>query len=156
MTMLTGKVLSIYITPEAGAPTQAVEQAHVVPGMGLEGDRFFGPAGSGNKRPGSGRDITLIEIEALEAVQQETGIQISPGDARRNIVTRGVPLNTLVGREFQVGQVRLLGVRLCEPCQHLASMTDTRLLPALVHRGGLRADILTDGILRVGDPITEE
>ena len=150
--MWQGKVHSIHITPTAGAPTQAVEQVHAVPGMGLQGDRYFGPPDS--KRPGGGREITLIEMEAIQAVVQEAGIPFTPGDSRRNIVTQGVPLNHLVGLEFRVGQVTLHGVRLCEPCQYLANMTDARLLPALVHRGGLRAEILNEGDIQVGDPIT--
>jgi MOSC domain-containing protein YiiM len=152
--MWKGSVFSLHITPEAGAPIQSVEQVHAVPGMGLEGDRFFGLSSSGHKRAGTGRDITLIESEALEAIQQETGIELPPGEARRNIVTRGVPLNQLVEVEFQVGEVRLRGIRLCEPCQHLASLTDERILPALIHRGGLRADIITEGTIHVGDIIT--
>lgn len=151
--MLTGTVHSIHITSKFGDPTQPVKEIHAVPDLGLEGDRYFGPAGVGQKRTGAGRDITLIEIEALEAIHRESGIELTPGDARRNIVTQGVPLNHLVDKEFQVGEVRLRGVRLCEPCQHLASLTQPEVLPALVHRGGLRAEILTDGIIRVGDPV---
>jgi MOSC domain-containing protein YiiM len=151
--MAGGKVHSIFITPQASSPTRPVNTVHAVPGLGLEGDRYFGQVGTGHKRPGSGRDITLIEYEALEAVQREEGIQLTPGDARRNIVTQGVALNHLVGLEFQVGDVCLRGVRLCEPCQHLASLTEQRVLPALVHRGGLRAEILTDGFIHTGDPI---
>lgn len=151
--MITGTVHSIYITPQPGSPTQSVDIVHAVPGKGLEGDRYFGQTGSGHKRAGTGRDITLIEYEALETVQREGGIQLSPGDTRRNIVTVGVSLNELVDKEFQVGEVRLRGVRLCEPCQHLANLTEARILPALVHRGGLRAEILTDGYIHPGDRI---
>jgi len=152
--MWQGKVHSIYITPTAGDPTQPVEQVHAVPSMGLQGDRHFGP--SEKKRPGGGRDITLIALEDIQAIVEETGIQFTPADARRNIVTQGLALNDLVGCEFFVGGVALRGVRLCEPCQHLASLTDARLLPALVHRGGLRADIINEGDIRVGDLITSD
>lgn len=151
--MLNGTVHSIHITSQFGKPTHAVEQIHAVPNLGLEGDRYYGPTGVRQKRNGTGRDITLIEIEAIEALQREEGINLTPGEARRNIVTQGIPLNHLVGKEFQVGEVRLRGVRLCEPCEHLASLTQPRVLPALVHRGGLRAEILTNGIIRTGDPI---
>lgn len=151
--MLTGTVHSIHITSQFGDPTHPVKEIHAVPNLGLEGDRYFGPGGVGQKRAGSGRDITLIEIEALEALQHESDIALAPGDARRNIVTQGVPLNHFVDKEFHVGEVRLRGVRLCEPCQHLAGLTQPRVLPALVHRGGLRAEILTDGYIRTGDPI---
>jgi MOSC domain-containing protein YiiM len=98
----------------------------------------------------------LIELESLEAVAREEGLQLAAGDSRRNIVTQGVPLNHLVGREFRVGQVTLRGVRLCEPCQHLAGLTQARVLPALIHRGGLRAEIINEGDIRVGDIITLE
>ncbi len=152
--MWQGKVHSIYITPTAGAPTQTVEQVRAVPSMGLQGDRHFGPAE--NKRPGGGRDITLIALEAIQAIVEETGLQFTPADARRNIVTQGVPLNDLVGCKFHLGGVALRGVRLCEPCHHLASLTDARILPALVHRGGLRADILNEGDIHVGDLITPD
>ena len=101
------------------------------------------------------REITLIEIEAVEALARENNIQIEPGVARRNLVTRGVPLNHLVGREFQVGGVRLRGTRLCEPCQYLEGLTIKGLMAGLIHRGGLRANILSSGTIRVGDSITE-
>jgi MOSC domain-containing protein YiiM len=121
--------------------------------MGLEGDRYFGLPGTGHKRSGSGREITLIEIEALEALECEEGLHLTPGEARRNLVTQGVALNDLIGRDFQVGNVYLRGVRLCEPCNHLAGMTDARVLPGLTQRGGLRAEILTAGQISTGDPI---
>lgn len=151
--MAHGSVHSIYITSQAGSPTQQVDSVHAVPGLGLEGDRYYGLAGTGNKRSGTGRDITLIEFEAIEAVKREDGVHLTPGEARRNIVTQGVALNHLVDREFQVGDVHLRGIRLCEPCHHLAGLTEARVLPALVHRGGLRAEILTEGYIHPGDPI---
>ena len=151
--MPVATVLSIYITPEPGGKTQAVPYANAVPGMGLEGDRYFGLPGTGHKRSGSGREITLIEIEALEEMEREEGFYLPPGEARRNLVTQGVALIDLVGRDFQVGSVCLRGVRLCEPCNHLAGMTDARVLTGLTHRGGLRAEILTAGQISTGDPI---
>lgn len=151
--MYTGIVHSIHITSEFGAPTHLVDEVHAVPNLGIEGDRYFGPSGVGLKRAGTGRDITLIEIEVLDAIKREEGIDLTPGNARRNIVTRGIPLNHLIDREFHVGEVRLRGVRLCEPCDHLAALTQVEVKPALVHRGGLRAEILTDGKIRTGDAI---
>ena len=153
--MHQGKVEFIYISPKHGDPTISVDQVHAVPGFGLEGDRHFGSAKKGNKPPGAGREITLIEIEAIEEMQQEDGIQLTPDQTRRNIIARGIPLNELVGHEFFVGEIRLRGVRLCEPCEYLAKRTDLRILPAMVHRGGLRAEILTDGIIHVNDLIQE-
>ena len=101
------------------------------------------------------REVTLIEIEAIEALEREKNIAIAPGAARRNVVTRGVPLNHLVGREFQVGSVRLRGTRLCEPCAYLEGLTQKGVLAGLIHRGGLRAEIVTAGTIRVEDIITE-
>jgi MOSC domain-containing protein YiiM len=97
--------------------------------------------------------VTLIELEALQALHAEAGIELSPGDSRRNLVTCGAPLNHLVGRELRVGEVVLRGTRLCEPCAHLARLTQPGVLPGLVHRGGLRADIVRGGLIRAGDTI---
>lgn len=151
--MFKGKVYSINVTPNPGTPTRDVEQVAAVPGLGLRGDRFFGKTGEGHKRPGTGRDITLIEIETIHALEKEDGIKLTPAETRRNIVTEGVPLNHLVDQEFFVGSVLLRGVRLCEPCEHLASLTEPKVLTALLHRGGLRAEILSQGVIKVGDEI---
>jgi MOSC domain-containing protein YiiM len=131
----------------------SVGEVRAVPGRGLEGDRYYSKDGSFSDTPGSGREITLIEIEAIEALARDYKFELSPGDARRNIVTRGVPLNHLVGREFSVGEVVLRGVRLNEPCNHLAGLTHEKVKQGLVHRGGLRAEILNEGVIRAGDPI---
>jgi len=149
----TGKVASIHISPEAEGAMRFVRTVRAVPGRGLEGDRYFRAVGTYSDRPGTGREVTLIELEAIEAMARDNDVRIAPGDARRNVVTRGVALNHLVGREFRVGDVRLRGVRLCEPCSHLESLTRRGVLDGLVHRGGLRAQILTEGDIHVGDPI---
>ena len=148
--MKTGNLISIYITPAAGQPMQAVEMVHAVPGRGLEGDRHF--LQSDQSHPD--RQVTLIEIEALEALEQEHGIALQPDEARRNLLTHGVSLNNLVNRIFQVGEVKLRGLRLCEPCDYLAKRTQPGVLKGLVHRAGLRAEILSDGMLRIGDVIS--
>lgn len=149
----SGLVSSLHIAPSAEVPTEAVARVTAVRGRGLEGDRYFASAGTFSETPGSGRDVTLIEHETFEALRLE-GILVAPGDMRRNVVTRGVALNHLVGAEFRVGNVVLRGTRLCEPCAHLARLTRSELLPALVHRGGLRADILEGGVIEVGDAVT--
>ena len=131
------------------------ESAHAIAGRGLEGDRYFDGAGYWSKHPGVGREITLIEVEAIEALEREKKIAIAPSAARRNLVTRGVPLNHLVGREFQIGEVRLRGIRLCEPCDYLEGLTTKGVLTGLMHRGGLRADVVSGGTIRAGDPILE-
>ncbi len=149
----SGTVHSLHIAPAAAEPTVSVDEARAVPGKGLEGDRYFQATGTYSGRPGPDRELTLIEIEAIEALERDYKHKIDPGQARRNIVTRGVPLNHLVGKEFSVGEVTLLGLRLNEPCNHLASLTDDTVKQGLVHRGGLRAQVLTDGIIRTGDTI---
>ncbi len=151
--MFEGTVDSIHIAPVASEPTVSVEEAQAVPGKGLEGDRYFKGEGKFSDRPDPGREVTLIEIETIEALERDGDLKLNPGDARRNIVTRGVPLNHLVGIEFSVGEVTFRGIRLNEPCNHLASLTDDKDKPGLVHRGGLRAQILSEGIIRLGDTI---
>src|SRR5215831_4396364 len=136
MFMRKGSVVAIYLAPLARQPLVAVEQARAVPGRGLEGDRYFERTGTYSNKPGPDREVTLIEMEAIEALQRDYSIQIAPGDARREIVTRGVALNHLVGREFRVGEVLLRGIRLCEPCSHLAQLTYETVSRGLVHRGG--------------------
>jgi MOSC domain-containing protein YiiM len=126
----------------------------VIPGKGIEGDRYFCQSGMGNVPSKPGRELTLIEIEAIEAIRQEDGIQISPDQTRRNIVTRGVSLNELVGQVFRIGDIQLRGIRLCEPCNYLANRTDPRILHSMTHRGGLRAEIISDGTIYLNDIIT--
>jgi MOSC domain-containing protein YiiM len=154
--MWKGNIVSIHITPQSSAPTQAVDEVRAVAGKGLEGDRYYSQQGHFSSKPGVDRQVTLIEIEAIQALQRDDGIGLSPGDARRNLVTQGVPLNHLVDKTFKVGEVTLRGIRLCEPCDHLASLTEAKVLPGLIHRGGLRAEILSEGIIRVGDDVVEE
>jgi MOSC domain-containing protein YiiM len=146
-----GEVLAIYVRPELSAPVKKMEQVHAVPGRGLEGDYYF--KGISRKGLNASREVTLIESETLEAIERDYSITFKNGESRRNIITREVPLNHLIGIHFQIGEVTLRGVRLCEPCSHLASLTEKGASPALVHRGGLRAQILTEGTFKVGDPI---
>ena len=152
--MWKGKIVSIHISPVKGQSMQSISEAHAVPGKGLEGDRYFNQTGTYSEKPGNGRQVTLIEIEVIEALKEQ-GTTLTPSDARRNLVTSGVPLNRLVGKEFKVGEVTLKGIRLCEPCDYLAKLTTPEVLTALLHRGGLRADIISEGIIRVGDPVEE-
>jgi MOSC domain-containing protein YiiM len=152
--MFEGTVISINIAPRAEAPMESVEEARAVPGKGLEGDRYFVRQGTFYK-PQPDRELTLIEAEAVEAMKRELDVDYGLGDSRRNIVTRGVPLNHLVGREFMIGDVKMRGLRLCEPCSHLQKLSHEKVLPGLVHRGGLRAQILTEGTIRVGAAVSE-
>ncbi len=153
--MATGELVSIHIAPSANRPTTSLNEVRVIAGRGLEGDRYFQGSGTYSNRPGPDREVTLIEAEAIEALKRDHGIDLAPGDLRRNLVTRGVPLNHFVGREFAVGEVTLKGVRLCEPCTHLEDLTQTGVLTGLVHRGGLRAQAIKDGTVRVGDRIEQ-
>ncbi len=146
-------VVSIHIAATGKAPMQGVREARAVPGKGLESDRYFSQSGTFSNDPGSGRDLTLIEGEALEALQRDYQVALDAGSSRRNIVTRGVALNHLVGREFYIGEVIARGMRLCEPCAHMEKLTVKGALRGLIHRGGLRADIVHGGIIRVGDAI---
>jgi len=153
--MWQGTVVSIHIAAAAERPMVSVSEVRAVPGKGLEGDRYFSHIGTYSNEPGLGRDVTLIEIEAIEALKRDYGIELSPGDSRRNIVTRGVQLNHLVGREFKVGAVTLGGIRLCEPCSHLEKLSRKGVQRGLIHRGGLRTHVLSGGMIRVGDNIQE-
>jgi MOSC domain-containing protein YiiM len=152
----------VHLAPAAGAPTYSVAQALAVPGRGLEGDRNYW-AGTGPRpgRRGTGRasgvcDVTLIELEALEALARDTGIELSPAQCRRNVVCQGIRLNPLVGTEFRIGGVMLRGLRLSEPCLRLERLTRPGLVRGLLHRGGLRAEIVRGGPVRVGDPVGQD
>ncbi|HLW84552.1 MAG TPA: MOSC domain-containing protein [Candidatus Sulfotelmatobacter sp.] len=138
----------------AAGPMQAVPQAVAIPGIGLAGDRYATKQGTFYK-PEPEYELTLIESEAVEALRRDYEISLAPGDARRNIVTRGVPLNHLVGREFSIGAVKVRGIRLCEPCDHLQRLTGASVIKGLLHRGGLRAQVLSQGTIRVGDAVHE-
>ena len=146
-------VLSIHITPSAAAAMTSVKEVRAVLGKGLEGDRYAAKLGTYSKDPGSGRDVTLIESEAIEALKRDYNVALQAGDSRRNIVTRDISLNHLVGKQFRVGEVVLRGTRLCEPCAHMEKLTVKGALRGLIHRGGLRAEIVKGGTIRVGDSI---
>ncbi len=151
--MPNGTVESIYIAGAPESKPQSVGQVAAIPGGGLRGDRYALKTGTFYK-PEPDYELTLIEAEAVEALQRDYQIELSQADARRNIVTRDVALNHLVGKEFVIGDVRIRGIRLCEPCDHLQKLTGKPVIKGLLHRGGLRAQILTPGTIRVGDQIT--
>jgi len=151
--MANGTVESIHIASAAEGPPQSVARVKAIPGVGLEGDRYALKLGT-FYRPTPDRELTLIEAEAIEALGRDYHTELAAGDARRNIVTRNVPLNHLVGKEFAIGDVGLRGIRLCEPCDHLQKVTGKPVIKGLLHRGGLRAQILTPGTIRVGDTVS--
>lgn len=143
-----GMLLGIFVAAAKNRELQSLAEIEATADRGLQGDRYC-QADAGVPD----REVTLIEMEALEALERECQIRLAPAQARRNLVTRGVPLNHLVGQEFHVGNVVLRGMRLCEPCKHLESLTYVGVLKGLVHRGGLRAHIVKGGTLRQGDVI---
>lgn len=154
MVEFRGEIEGIFVGGAAVELPDAVVAARAVAGRGLEGDRYFDGRGTFSEPAGPDRELTLIEVEAIEALTRETNVTIAPAEARRNVLTRGVPLNHLVGKEFRLGnEVVARGVRLCEPCSHLARLTKQRVVGGLVHRGGLRAQIVSGGTIRVGDSV---
>ena len=142
-----GTIEAIAVAPAAEAPMELVDTAVAHAGRGLVGDRYHEAAGTFSNPQSNGHDLTLIEAEVVD----ELGLP--PAEARRNVVTRGIDLNALVGRRFRVGEAECVGRRLCEPCAQLQRLTHPGILRDLVHRGGLRADVLADGAIRVGDPV---
>ena len=146
-------VVSLHIAPTGAAPMRSLGSVTAIAGRGLEDDRYYNLSGTYSNHPGDGRHVTLIEIEAIEALRREYQIALELGSARRNIVTRGVALNHLVEREFRVGTATFLGKRLCEPCLHLEKLTQPGTMRGLIHRGGLRAEVIVGGVVRVGDRI---
>jgi hypothetical protein len=141
-----GVVEALVLAPDAEAPVLAVDEARAIAGHGLQGDRYAAGQGTfASGRPGSA--LTLVDAAVLDTFDREV-------DHRRNVVVRGADLNALVGREFMLGEVRCRGRRLCEPCAHLDRLNGGGVLRPLVHRAGLRADIIGDGVVRVGDELT--
>jgi MOSC domain-containing protein YiiM len=135
-------VEAIHLGESKRAPLRAVDSVRAVAGKGIGGDRHFRARGA---KPGQA--LTLVEAENVEAAG------LSPGETRRQVTTRGVRLDDLVGRRFRVGEVECYGVELCEPCKHLQSMTRPGIIKELTHRAGINADILTDGTISVGDEV---
>jgi len=150
--MWQGTIESIHIAEKAKDPMRTIASVVATPGVGLEGDRYALRQGTFFK-PEPDYELTLIEAEAIEALQRDYGVEMPAGKARRNLVTRGVPLNHLVGSEFRIGEVRIRGIRLCEPCSHLEAVTGLKVIKGLLHRGGLRAQVLSPGMIHVGDVV---
>lgn len=172
---MTNQLIAICIAPRKDAPTVQVERATLLPGQGIEGDRccralqatLFDGESQPDRRSllageqnvdlsaysGREQELTLISAEAIDAFNAQNGTHIPYIAFRRNLITRGIDLNALVGRRFRIGSVECVGLELCEPCSKLARLVDRRVLPDLVHRGGLRAAILSRGSLVPGDPL---
>ena len=153
MNQMAGRVLNIFIAGAAGEPMQAVSEVRAVAGVGLEGDRYAKGIGSWSERLDRGRrDLTIFPLEGLEAMAQE-GIVLEPHEVRRNILTEGVDVPALEGRQFRIGEVICYGIRRCHPCIYLEQRTRPGVLKAYMNRGGLFTEILVDGIIRVGDRV---
>jgi MOSC domain-containing protein YiiM len=146
---VSGLVEAIFVTSESGDLPAPVERVRAYARRGLEGNRYYWDNGDAP----SGRAVTLIAAEAMDAVSREGDISIEAAATRRNVLTRGIDVNELVGKRFRIGDVECEGVELCEPCAHLESMTQPGVIKAFVHRGGLNADILSDGEINVGDAV---
>jgi MOSC domain-containing protein YiiM len=152
---LRGSVAAIALAERATGIMHTVSHAKALANRGLDGDRYAAKAGTFTpaNETARGYDLTLIEAEVLDNLTLPEGRTLGYAEARRNVVTRGIDLNALVGRRFRVGDVECLGQRLCEPCSHLERLTIKGTLRGLIHRGGLRADVLSDGELAIGDLI---
>ena len=151
---LRGTVEGLAVAPAAEAPMQLLDVAQAAAGRGLEGDRYAAGAGTFTPRAGRrpGYDLTLVAAEVLDELSA-AGQALDFAGTRRNVLTRGVDVDALVGRRFHIGDVLCEGRRLCEPCIHLDRLSGPGLLRPLIHRGGLRADVLTDGEIRLGAPV---
>jgi MOSC domain-containing protein YiiM len=148
------KVEEIYIGAESGEPLQPAKQATAIEGVGLSGDRYAQHQGTLNRSPDDdATQVTLIEAEAIDAALRDFDEDFRAGRSRRNLVTRGIALNDLLGKRFQVGEVILEGAQLCHPCGHLAKLTKTDCRKSLKNRGGLRTIVVKGGAIRVGDAI---
>ncbi len=149
-----GKLLAIGIAAEKELPLTSVDSIAAMAGRGLTGDRYAEGKGVGQHGPAKPeQEVTLIEQEAITGAGQEYKLAFTHLDTRRNLLTEGVPLNHLVGRTFRVGEVLLRGIELCEPCGHLEKLTCAGIKRSLIHRGGLRAQIVRSGTIRVGDTV---
>ena len=147
-----GDHINIHIAERAGAAMREQPNAELIPDVGIRGDRYATGLGHYSHRRDI-REVTLIEIETLEALQRDHGITLRPHQQRRNLTTRGVPLNHLVGRTFSVGDTVLLGGRLNTPCTYLEDLLDIKVHKPLIHRSGLNCTIISGGIIQPGDPI---
>jgi MOSC domain-containing protein YiiM len=141
---VSGRVEAIHVVEEHSGAPRARESVRAVPGRGLEGDRHFGSGA---------HDLTMVEAEALEGLASEVGTELGPGESRRQVTTRGIALNELVGKRFLVGALECEGEELCEPCRHLESLTKPGVVRGLAHRGGLCARVLGEGEIAVGDAV---
>lgn len=152
--MWRGELLSIHVTTASRQPMIRRDEAHLLEGVGIDGDRYAKGIDTGtySKIPDV-REVTLIEVETLEALARDHDIVLTPDEHRRNLTTRGVPLNHLVGKRFRVGEVVLEGGRLNTPCRYLDMITGKTVCDLLEHRSGLNCRIVAGGVIRPGEPV---
>ena len=149
-----GSLLHIFVAERASAPMIELLEVNLIAGVGVEGDRYATGLGHYSSKPHPGRQVTLIEIETLEALERDHHIKLEPLESRRNLVTRDVPLNHLVGQQFRVGNTLLYGSRLNVPCKYLEELVGKKIFAPLINRSGLNCEILESGIVRSGDVIS--
>ena len=143
-----GELLHIHVASNAAAPMDELGEARLVAGIGIEGDRYATGLGTYSRKPHLDRQLTLIEIEVLEAIARDRGIEIAPSEHRRNLTTRGVPLGHLVGQYFRVGDCVLYGGRMNVPCLYLETLLGKKVFKPLLNRSGLNCRIVIGGIIR--------
>lgn len=152
--MANGELISIHVCSKGGDPMTPLDEVRAVAGKGLEGDRYLLETGTYSNNASPHRQVTLIEAEVIEALKRDCDIVLDPNDSRRNLLTRGVALTHLIGKEFQVGEVTFRGLVINEPCAYFEKLIDSPGIEhALLHRSGLNAEVITDGVVRVGDVI---
>lgn len=154
---MTGKVEVILLAEQAGKAMSEHASAELQAGKGVVGDRYYSSQGTFSEALADAADfqVTLIEQEEIDLFNQKTGFKYSGKDFRRNIVTSGIRLNDLEGQEFSIGNVKLRGIRLCEPCAYLSDLLGPEVLQQMVHKAGLRAQVLVDGKIQVSDSISK-
>jgi len=151
---MSGRILAIQTSPNSGEPMHTHEEVRATPGRGLEADRYSLGRGSWVKDIKAGdHELTLIEREQLDWFKRETGLELTHRMSRRNLLTEGIELNPLVGTRFHIGEIEVEGMRLCEPCKTLQERTGIKVLPEMVGRSGLNCRVLTDGVIRLNDPV---
>ncbi len=149
-----GTIEHIYLASEASKPMVSLLEAEVMVGAGIEGDRYANKTGTYSHYPNPGRHVTLIEAEVIEDIAHRLGIPLVPADTRRNMTTRGIALNPLVGKQIQIGVVVLDVIRFCDPCAYLQNLLGQPVLKPLVDRAGIRCDVIRGGTIHVGDAVT--
>ncbi len=152
---MTALVKSLLIATSSGSEMISLQHVNVISGKGIEGDRYFSPLGFNDRqrKPDADFEVTLIEQELIDFFNIQTNNHYSGADYRRNIVTQGIDLNALLGKSFTIGNITLKGVSLCEPCAALSQSLGPEIMTLMIHKTGLRAQVISDGLLRTGDEI---